>query len=104
MAEQLYPKVPRVKPERIDRPWRVEYDMTFDGGGSAWSQYYRTEFGARWSAFWWEHFRSWGGRATLHNVGQELVDEHWARLAGQRPPKAPGGVSGGTWKGKRQKT
>lgn len=47
------------------RPWRMEYALAYDGGGSAFTVYYRTQFGARWSAFWHVHFRSWGGTARL---------------------------------------
>lgn len=48
------------------RPWRMEYNLAYDGGGSRFDVYYRTAFGARWSAFWHLHFRSWGGSARLY--------------------------------------
>jgi len=44
----------------------MEYNLAYDGGGSRFDVYYRTAFGARWSAFWHLHFRSWGGSARLY--------------------------------------
>lgn len=102
MATQLYPKVPKDKETKSDRPWRVEYKyMAFDAGSSSsWDQYYRTEFGARWSAWWWEHVRSWGGNVTLYDQVEEraIKAKKWAE---EHPPKAPGGASGGSWRKKR---
>lgn len=47
--------------------YRVRYDLAFDGGGSSFDEYYRTRWGARVAAFFWVHFRSWGGSADLYN-------------------------------------
>lgn len=49
-----------------DRPWRMHYDLAYDGGGSEFDQYYRTKFGAKFSAFFHLYFRSWGGSAELY--------------------------------------
>jgi len=47
------------------RPWRVDYFLFYDGGGSAFSVFYWTMFGAKLAAFHHIHFRSWGGLAKL---------------------------------------
>lgn len=64
---EAWPK-PR-KPRRgMDRPYRVDYDLAYDGGGSCWSGYYRTVMGARLASWWNRHVSSWGGSAVLrHN-------------------------------------
>ena len=46
--------------------FRVLYDLAYDGGGSIFDEYYKTELGARVSAFFHLHFRSWGGSAELY--------------------------------------
>jgi hypothetical protein len=48
--------------------WRVDFDLAYDGGGSAWAQYYRTKLGARLSMFWNRFIASWGGKAELTEV------------------------------------
>jgi hypothetical protein len=48
------------------RPWRVHYDLAYDDGGDEFDEFYRTYFGARWSAFWHLHVWSWGGSAKLY--------------------------------------
>lgn len=54
---------------RARRRYRMHYDLAYDGGGSEFDQFYRTRFGARWSAFWHLHLRSWGGSAQLYDRG-----------------------------------
>jgi len=46
--------------------FRMNYDLAYDGGGSVFDEYYKTELGARISAFFHLHFRSWGGSAELY--------------------------------------
>jgi hypothetical protein len=46
--------------------YRVEYDLAYDGGGSAFEEYYKTALGARVAAFIHLHIRSWGGSAELY--------------------------------------
>jgi hypothetical protein len=70
MSEREEPilSLPRSKPERDDsgRRYRVEFDLIYDGGGSSWTGWYRTYFGARWAMFWMRRFPfSWGGTAEL---------------------------------------
>jgi hypothetical protein len=50
--------------------WQVKFQsLAYDGGGSAsWTQYYRTNLGARFSMFWNLHISSWGGSAILSKV------------------------------------
>jgi hypothetical protein len=48
--------------------WRVDFDLAYDGGGSAWTQYYWTKFGARFSMFWHKQIASWSGSAELTEV------------------------------------
>jgi len=64
--EQLYPKH-RIKKDKSNRKWRIEYDLAYDGGGEEWVGYYRTRLGAKISAFWNVHVSSWGGSAILIN-------------------------------------
>lgn len=70
VGTQLYPKPvresPRGKHKKL-RPWRIEYDLGYDGGGVQWAGYYRTYTGARIAAWWNVHISSWGGSAVLHN-------------------------------------
>ena len=56
----------RLKRKMARSNFRMHYDLAFDGGGSAFDEYYRTMVGARISAFFWLHFRSWGGSSTLY--------------------------------------
>lgn len=55
----------RARKKRVAN-YRVEYDLAYDGGGSAFEEYYRTKIGARISAFFHLHVRSWGGSADLY--------------------------------------
>lgn len=61
---ERWPK-PRKARDVSNLPWRVDYDLAYDGGGSRWSGYYRTRTGARLSVWWNLHMRSWGGSAKL---------------------------------------
>lgn len=67
VSEKLYPKE---RPEKgmSRRRWRVDYDLAYDGGGSRWSDYYRTRFGAKVSAWLNVRLRSWGGSAILFDT------------------------------------
>lgn len=56
----------RLKRKMARSNFRMHYDLAFDGGGSAFDEYYRTLVGARVSAFFWIHFCSWGGSAKLY--------------------------------------
>lgn len=49
----------------MGRPWGVRFDLAYDGGGDAWTQFYRTKLGARISILWNKHIASWGGTAVL---------------------------------------
>lgn len=64
MSEQLYPKERR-KRDLSHRPWRIDYRLAYDGGGSSWTGYYNSRFTARLFAFWNVRFASWGGTAIL---------------------------------------
>jgi len=66
MRKQLYP-VERKPRDRSHLPWKVEYDLAYDGGGSRWSQYYRWYWQARLMAFLNYHVFSWGGSAVLYD-------------------------------------
>lgn len=73
MAEEIvevWPK-PVYRNQHTERPWRVDYSLAYDGGGSSFSQWYRTRRGARISAWWHMHVRSWGGSAKLVRQGGE---------------------------------
>jgi hypothetical protein len=49
------------------RPWRVRFDLAYEGGGSEWDGFYRTLFGARVSILWQRSaLKSYGGSAVLH--------------------------------------
>lgn len=68
MGEQLYPNEPRRRmPIHEDRPWFVAYDLIYDNGFGRWTQYYRTQIGARISAWWKFNISSWGGSAILYD-------------------------------------
>jgi hypothetical protein len=72
--EELFPtKVKKSKKERATgRPWRVDYDLTYEGGGAAaFQQYYRTRQGAILSAFFHKFVRSYGGTAILFHQPTE---------------------------------
>lgn len=57
----------RALQKKTDRSnYRVHYDVAYDGGGSEFDEYYKTKLGARISAFFHLHFRSWGGSAELY--------------------------------------
>ena len=64
---------PRERPynEHTERPWRVDYDLAYDGGGSRWSKHYRTRLGARVSIWRNLYIASWGGSAVLIWTGSE---------------------------------
>jgi hypothetical protein len=73
-TEELWPK--KVKQTKRDvakgRPWRVDYDLAYEGGGTAFKQYYRTRQGAIFSAFFHKFVRSYGGTAILVHQPTEL--------------------------------
>lgn len=78
MTERLHPspkrEARRVRAQAVreKRPYRVDYDLAYDGGCSIWSGYYRTQVGARVAAWWNVHVSSWGGTAALGlTAGQE---------------------------------
>lgn len=48
--------------------WRVDFDLAYDGGGAAWTQYYKTKIGACFSMVWHKYVASWGGKAELKEV------------------------------------
>lgn len=54
------------KKDKSHRPLRVEYDLAYDFGGSAWTGYYRTRWGAKIAAFVNLHITSWGGTARMY--------------------------------------
>ena len=57
-------------PEEVGytRRWRVEYDLAYDGGGSAWTAYYRTRLGAVLARWWHYYLASWGGTAVVTDM------------------------------------
>lgn len=66
-SDKKQAKHDRWREKRMARAnYRMEYDLAYDGGGSTFSEYYKTELGARVSAFFHLHFRSWGGSAELY--------------------------------------
>ena len=70
MNEQLYPRPCKLK-DKSNRRWHVDYEITYDGGGSNWSGFYRTYIGARIAAWWNVHVASWGGNAILYDNKKE---------------------------------
>ena len=66
MPEQLYPKNRKPK-NKSWKPWHIHYDLSYDGGGSRWTGYYRTRTWAKVCAFVETHIRSWGGSAELRH-------------------------------------
>lgn len=77
MSERLYPsprreaRLSRRQSKAELRPWRVDYDLLYDGGGGCWSGHYRTRVGARIAAWWNVHVSSWGGTAELSRGGSD---------------------------------
>lgn len=61
---QLYPKERKVR-DVSHRRWRLDCHLAYDGGGSEWSDYYRTLWGAKIAAFMHHHVFSWGGSIEL---------------------------------------
>lgn len=65
--EQIYPKKPRKRGlDDSSRPWRVEYELAYDGGGGRWTGYYNSEDSARFFAWVEVKIKSWGGSAVLY--------------------------------------
>jgi hypothetical protein len=50
-----------------NRKWAVDYDLAYDGGGSAWTGNYRTKTGAKIALFYNRFIASWGGSAKLYH-------------------------------------
>lgn len=50
---------------RWHRRWCVDYKLSYDGETVSWMKFYRTELGARVSAFWNVQLNSDGGTAEL---------------------------------------
>lgn len=65
MAEQLYPRRNKVPRDLSYRRWRVDYDLTYDGGSVEWTGYYSKLVQAKLAAFWNVRVSSWGGSAFL---------------------------------------
>ena len=67
MTEKVVARYPKERfyNEHAERPWRVDYDLAYDGGGSRWHKYYRTRWGARISIWRNLNVSSWGGSAVL---------------------------------------
>lgn len=60
--------------ERGKKPWRVDYNLAYDCGGSGpWSKYYRTKTGATVSMWWNKYVASWGGSAVLTHHHERLA-------------------------------
>lgn len=75
MTEPLYPHRPRSRPDQSYRPWGVEYQLIYDGGGvERWTQYYRTKIGAYISAWWNYYIGSWGGNISLFDNRKPCKD------------------------------
>lgn len=74
MTERLYPKE-RPQPDHSDRRWRLDCQLAYDGGGSEWSGYYRTLWGARLAAWWHYHIASWGGSIVLVDQEQDRAGD-----------------------------
>ena len=67
-------KVKRRRERRMARAnYRMEYDLAYDGGGSAFNEYYKTRWGARIAAFFHLHVLSWGGSAELFPYPSPVV-------------------------------
>lgn len=49
----------------LERRWRIDACLAYDGGGGTWAQGYRTHAGARVAAWWHYHVASWGGQVTI---------------------------------------
>lgn len=64
--DQLYPRKPKQRAVKSYRPWMVRYDLIYDNGIYAFTEYYRTEIGARVSAWWKHNVSSYGGTANLY--------------------------------------
>lgn len=64
MSEVLYPK-PRPPKPPSTKPWAVDYELAYDGGGGEWTGYYRWRWSAK-AAAWLNHnILSYGGGAAL---------------------------------------
>ena len=70
MRKQLYPR-PRHTRDKSTRPWHVDYELAYDGGGAQWVGHYRTKTGAHIAAWWNVHIASWGGSAILFDHYKE---------------------------------
>jgi hypothetical protein len=65
-----------VKRYPVDRPgrdhsgrrWHVHYNLAYDGGGSDFTSYYRTLWGAKIAVWWNRHVFSWGGTAEIFDA------------------------------------
>jgi hypothetical protein len=70
MTKHIYPnyKTKRYDPH-LDRRWRLDCDLAYDGGRSRWSKGYRTRPGARIAAWFHYHLASYGG--TIDLIDQE---------------------------------
>lgn len=71
---KTYP-VLRQKRDKSGRRWHVRYDLAYDGGGSRWVGYYRTQVGAKVAVWWNRNVASWGGSAQLVDSHAKSVEE-----------------------------
>ena len=64
MSVEHFPK-PKPVRDHSHRPWRVDYDLAYDGGGTTWTGYYRGRRRAILAIWWQRNVASWGGTADL---------------------------------------
>lgn len=71
---QLYPK--EKKPRGVShRRWRIDAYLAYDGGGTGWTDYYRTLWGAKIAAWYHYHLASYGGSIELTDTFKEDKDD-----------------------------
>lgn len=75
---ELYPN-DKFRDPHLERRWRIDCDLAYDGGGSEWSQGYRTKIGAKIAAFLHYHVFSWGGSIKLVDQGKRGHDTSRSR-------------------------
>lgn len=71
---QIYPKERKVR-DVSHRRWRLDCYLAYDGGGTEWSGYYRTRWGAKISAWYHYHIASYGGSIELIDTSKEHIND-----------------------------
>lgn len=71
---RIYPKEPRGR-DVSHRRYRLDIYLAYDGGGTGWSDYYRTLWGAKIAAWYHYHIASCGVSIKLIDTFKEPIND-----------------------------